>query len=89
VKSAFERTETGKSTRPPETKLGPRILHVPVDATRKPEGIFEAHFPNSTKPIEEWEASGPLALDPFFFSVNFGLSFVFEVLISEWCCCSQ
>lgn len=31
-------------------KPGPTTL--PTDVTGKPEGIFEAHFPNSTEPVE-------------------------------------
>lgn len=31
-------------------KAGPTTL--PTKVTGKPEGIFEAHFPNSTEPVE-------------------------------------
>jgi hypothetical protein len=81
-------------TRWPKVDPGPRILRV-LSATRNPEGIFEAYFPNSTKPIETGKQLLILLLNSnffFFLSVSFGFvlffSFIFsELLISEWCCC--
>ena len=54
---------------------------MPMDATEKPEGIFKSQFPNSTKQIEERNASGTFAFD--LFSVTFWGCFVLEISVLE------
>lgn len=72
----FEMSTKEKYTTTPDAKSRTEDCMCRWTQVEKPEGIFEARLPNSTKQIEERNASGPFALD--LFSVTLSFCFVFQ-----------